>query len=104
MRVPSQLLNTELTERLFSMAHTVALDLAAINIQRGRDHGIPPYHDYRVYCNLSAAHTFEDLKNEIKNPEIREKLRRLYGSPSTSTSSQPSWWKTWFLAAAWGPP
>uniref|UniRef100_A0A9L0TF86 Lactoperoxidase n=2 Tax=Equus TaxID=9789 RepID=A0A9L0TF86_HORSE len=81
MRVPSQLLNTELTERLFSMAHTVALDLAAINIQRGRDHGIPPYHDYRVYCNLSSAHTFEDLKNEIKNPEIREKLRRLYGSP-----------------------
>lgn len=76
MRVPSQLLNTELTERLFSMAHTVALDLAAINIQRGRDHGIPPYHDYRVYCNLSSAHTFEDLKNEIKNPEIREKLRR----------------------------
>ena len=76
MRVPSQLLNTELTERLFSMAHTVALDLAAINIQRGRDHGIPPYHEYRVYCNLSSAHTFEDLKNEIKNPEIREKLRR----------------------------
>ncbi|XP_047638684.1 peroxidasin homolog isoform X3 [Phacochoerus africanus] len=81
MRVPSQLLNTELTERLFSMAHTVALDLAAINIQRGRDHGIPPYHDFRAYCNLSAAHTFEGLKNEIKNPEIREKLRRLYGSP-----------------------
>lgn len=81
MRVPSQLLNTELTERLFSMAHSVALDLAAINIQRGRDHGVPPYHEYRVYCNLSAAHTFEGLKNEIKSPEIREKLQRLYGSP-----------------------
>ncbi|PKU45032.1 hypothetical protein llap_4663 [Limosa lapponica baueri] len=81
MRVPSQLLNTELTERLFSMARTVALDLAAMNIQRGRDHGIPPYHDFRVYCNLSSAQTFEDLKNEIKNPEIREKLSRLYGSP-----------------------
>ncbi|NXU05392.1 PXDN protein, partial [Buphagus erythrorhynchus] len=72
MRVPSQLLNTELTERLFSMARTVDLDLAAMNIQRGRDHGIPPYHDFRVYCNLSSAQTFEDLKNEIKNPEIRE--------------------------------
>ncbi|XP_073530329.1 peroxidasin homolog isoform X1 [Phyllobates terribilis] len=81
MRVPSQLLNTELTEKLFSMAHTVALDLAAINIQRGRDHGIPPYHDFRVFCNLSTTHTFEDLRNEIKNPDVIEKLRRLYGSP-----------------------
>ncbi|XP_053565707.1 peroxidasin homolog isoform X2 [Bombina bombina] len=81
MRVPSQLLNTELTEKLFSMAHTVALDLAAINIQRGRDHGIPPYHDFRVYCNLSSVNNFEDLKNEIGNPDIREKLKRLYGSP-----------------------
>ncbi|XP_039204000.1 peroxidasin homolog isoform X1 [Crotalus tigris] len=81
MRVTSQLLNTELTERLFSMARAVALDLAAMNIQRGRDHGIPPYHEFRVYCNLSSAHTFEDLRNEIKDPEIREKLTRLYGSP-----------------------
>ncbi|XP_070811168.1 peroxidasin homolog [Pituophis catenifer annectens] len=81
MRVTSQLLNTELTERLFSMARAVALDLAAMNIQRGRDHGIPPYHEFRVYCNQSSTHTFEDLKNEIKNPEIREKLKRLYGSP-----------------------
>lgn len=76
MRVTSQLLNTELTERLFSMARAVALDLAAMNIQRGRDHGIPPYHEFRVYCNLSSAHTFEDLRNEIKHPEIREKLTR----------------------------
>ncbi|XP_066468473.1 peroxidasin homolog isoform X2 [Tiliqua scincoides] len=81
MRVTSQLLNTELTERLFSMARAVALDLAAMNIQRGRDHGIPPYHDFRVFCNLSSAYTFEDLKNEIKNPSIRDKLLRLYGSP-----------------------
>uniref|UniRef100_A0A8C5HXK5 Ig-like domain-containing protein n=1 Tax=Gouania willdenowi TaxID=441366 RepID=A0A8C5HXK5_GOUWI len=81
MRVSTQLLNTELTERLFSMAHAVALDLAAMNIQRGRDHGIPPYNDYRTYCNLSAAQTFDDLRNEIKNPNVREKLQRLYGTP-----------------------
>uniref|UniRef100_A0A8C4RTY0 Peroxidasin like n=1 Tax=Erpetoichthys calabaricus TaxID=27687 RepID=A0A8C4RTY0_ERPCA len=81
MRNPSQLLNLELTERLFSMAHSVALDLAAMNIQRGRDHGIPSYKDYRVFCNLSAVQTFEDLKNEIKSPDIREKLKQLYGTP-----------------------
>ncbi|XP_061599189.1 peroxidasin homolog isoform X2 [Cololabis saira] len=81
MRVSTQLLNTELTERLFSMAHAVALDLAAMNIQRGRDHGIPPYNDYRTFCNLTSAHSFEDLRNEIKNPEVRDKLQRLYGTP-----------------------
>lgn len=76
MRVSTQLLNTELTERLFSMAHAVALDLAAMNIQRGRDHGIPPYNDYRTFCNLTSAQTFDDLRNEIKNPSVREKIQR----------------------------
>uniref|UniRef100_A0A8D2IVU7 Ig-like domain-containing protein n=1 Tax=Varanus komodoensis TaxID=61221 RepID=A0A8D2IVU7_VARKO len=79
MRIPSELLNMELTEKLFSMVHSVSLDLAAINIQRGRDHGIPPYNDFRVFCNLTSAQEFDDLKNEIKNLEIREKLRSLYG-------------------------
>uniref|UniRef100_H2ZVX8 Uncharacterized protein n=1 Tax=Latimeria chalumnae TaxID=7897 RepID=H2ZVX8_LATCH len=81
MRIPSELVNVELTEKLFSMAHAVSLDLAAINIQRGRDHGIPPYNDYRVFCNLTSAQDFEDLKNEIKSPDIRDKLRNLYGTP-----------------------
>ncbi|TSM77386.1 Peroxidasin [Bagarius yarrelli] len=81
MRVTTQLLNTELTERLFSMAHAVALDLASLNIQRGRDHGIPPYNDYRVFCNLTSAQTFDDLRNEIRSPTVRENLQRLYGTP-----------------------
>ncbi|XP_059580086.1 probable oxidoreductase PXDNL isoform X4 [Alligator mississippiensis] len=81
MRVPTQLLNLELTERLFSMAHSVALDLAAMNIQRGRDHGIPPYVDYRVFCNLTSIEKFEDLQNEIKDAKVREKLKKLYGTP-----------------------
>ncbi|XP_068119933.1 peroxidasin homolog isoform X2 [Hyperolius riggenbachi] len=81
MRVPTELLNLELTEKLFAAVHSVSLDLAAINIQRGRDHGIPPYNDYRVVCNLTSAQDFEDLKNEIKNQDVREKLRSLYGTP-----------------------
>uniref|UniRef100_A0ABI7XC69 Peroxidase n=1 Tax=Felis catus TaxID=9685 RepID=A0ABI7XC69_FELCA len=81
LRVPSQLLSLELTEKLFSSARSVALDLAATNIQRGRDHGIPPYADFRVFCNLSSAERFEDLRNEIKDAGIRQKLKKLYGSP-----------------------
>ncbi|XP_039320734.2 putative oxidoreductase PXDNL isoform X2 [Saimiri boliviensis] len=80
-RAPSYLLSPELTQRLFSTAHFAAVDAAASIIQRGRDHGIPPYGDFRVFCNLTSVKTFEDLQNEIKDSEIRQKLRKLYSSP-----------------------
>jgi peroxidase len=75
------MLNTELTEHLFEVAHAVALDLAAINIQRGRDHGIPGYNAWRQFCNLGEAHTFDDLRNEIRSQSLRDSLKELYGHP-----------------------
>ncbi|XP_054169228.1 peroxidasin-like [Oppia nitens] len=77
-----QIMNNQLTEHLFELARDVALDLGAINIQRGRDHGLPSYNDWRKYCNLSLANTFDDLKNEIKNQNIRLKLKQIYGNPN----------------------
>ncbi|KAH8316805.1 hypothetical protein KR074_009084 [Drosophila pseudoananassae] len=81
LKTPDQNLNTELTEKLFQTAHAVALDLAAINIQRGRDHGMPGYNVYRKMCNLTVAQDFEDLAGEIGNAEIRQKMKELYGHP-----------------------
>ncbi|KAI8039124.1 hypothetical protein M5D96_007841, partial [Drosophila gunungcola] len=81
LKKPDQNLNTELTEKLFLTAHAVALDLAAINIQRGRDHGMPGYNVYRKLCNLTVAQDFEDLAGEISNPDIRQKMKDLYGHP-----------------------
>ncbi|XP_001354288.3 peroxidasin [Drosophila pseudoobscura] len=80
LKTPDQNLNTELTEKLFQATHAVALDLAAINIQRGRDHGIPGYNVYRKFCNLSVAEDFEDL-SDISNAGIRQKMKELYGHP-----------------------
>lgn len=80
LKTSTQNLNSELTEQLFYNAHAVALDLAAINIQRGRDHALPPYTKWREYCKMSDVNTFDDLANEISNSEVRERLKELYGS------------------------
>lgn len=80
LKTPTQNLNSELTEKLFYSSHAVALDLAAINIQRGRDHAIPAYTKWRQFCNMSDVETFEDLANEIPDKTVRNKLERLYGS------------------------
>lgn len=81
LKKPDQNLNTELTEKLFITQHAVSLDLAAMNVQRGRDHGIPGYNVYRKFCNLPEAKTFDDLANEISSDEVRAKLEKLYGHP-----------------------
>ncbi|OXU25353.1 hypothetical protein TSAR_010634 [Trichomalopsis sarcophagae] len=81
LKRPEQNLNMELTEQLFRTAHAVALDLAAMNIQRGRDHAIPPYVDWRRYCNMSRVESFDDLAGEIGDPRVRQKLKELYGHP-----------------------
>lgn len=81
LKTPSQNLNAELTEQLFTIAHAVALDLAAINIQRGRDHGLPEYNAYRAKCGLRVAETFDDLRGEISSQAVRDKLKEMYGHP-----------------------
>jgi peroxidase len=67
-KMPSvdQVMNSELTERLFQAAHTVALDLAALNIQRGRDHGLPPYTDWLRYCGRGNVTTWEELRLHVQ--------------------------------------
>lgn len=81
LKKPDQNLNTELTEQLFKSAHAVALDLAAINIQRSRDHAIPGYIEFRKFCNMTEVDSFDDLRNEITDENVRRKLQELYGHP-----------------------
>lgn len=47
-------------------------DLAAFNIQRGRDHGLPPYNDFREYCGLERYNSISEIADITD--EMRDKL------------------------------
>lgn len=63
---PSQSLDNhfteELTNHLFQDTNSsFGMDLVTINIQRGRDHGIPGYNFFRQACGLSKLTSFRQL-------------------------------------------
>ena len=52
-------------------------DLAARNIQRARDHGLPSYSTFRQFCNLSAPSSWDDKPISIKS-DVWQKLQSVY--------------------------
>jgi len=63
---------------LFGEPGKGGLDLAALNIQRGRDHGIPGYNKVREAYGLKKAERFEDISS---NDKVVAGLREAYDSP-----------------------
>lgn len=69
---------SELTNHLFQHSSLpFGLDLAAINIQRGRDHGIAPYVSWREPCGLTPIIDWRDLETVMSLDTIR-RFRTLY--------------------------
>ena len=62
---------------LFGEPLVGGFDLASLNIQRGRDHGLPDYNTVREAFGLPAVHSFADITND---PVVQASLQSLYGS------------------------
>lgn len=76
-------LNEYLNHHLFeefnkNATSTHRFSLAALNINRGRDHGIQSYNVYRTLCSGTRANSFDELTNIPK--EQRKKLKEIYKS------------------------
>ncbi|XP_040914825.1 eosinophil peroxidase [Toxotes jaculatrix] len=69
-----------LRERLFQFVQHLALDLASLNMQRGRDHGLPGYNAWRRFCGLSQPRNQAELGRVLNNSDLARKLLQLYGT------------------------
>ena len=67
----------ELRNFLFGNPGAGGLDLAALNIQRGRDHGLPSYNEMRVILGLPAAKSYAEITTDT---EVRSKLVSIYSN------------------------
>uniref|UniRef100_A0A2K6GJJ4 Thyroid peroxidase n=1 Tax=Propithecus coquereli TaxID=379532 RepID=A0A2K6GJJ4_PROCO len=81
LQVQGQLVNQELTERLFVLPNSSTLDLASINLQRGRDHGLPGYNAWRRFCGLPRLETPAHLQAAVANQSVADKIMALYRHP-----------------------
>lgn len=80
---PSQKLDIyfadDLINKLYTNGH-YGFDVLSFDVQRGRDHGLPGYNNFRAFCGLKKAKTFSGFKDVI-SPENVATLSRVYASP-----------------------
>lgn len=62
---------------LFGPPGTGGLDLGALDIQRGRDHGLPDYNNLRGNYGLTRVTSFDQISSD---PAIQARLQQLFGT------------------------
>ncbi|KAI4875193.1 hypothetical protein NFI96_000076 [Prochilodus magdalenae] len=78
----NHMLVNALREKLFAFTSHIAMDLAALNMQRSRDHALPGYNAWRSFCNLSQPQNEAQLAIVLNNTDLAKKLLALYGHPA----------------------
>jgi hypothetical protein len=81
---PSQEIDTKVVDSLRNMlitapGMTMNLDLASLNVQRGRDHGLADYNTTRAAYGLPKVTDFGQITS---NKTLQAELKSLYGSVS----------------------
>ena len=68
----------QLTERLFQGNNSHGMDLVALNVQRGRDHGLPPYLEWRKICGLPSVTNWQEMAAVVDRPNVSKEIEFLY--------------------------
>ncbi|XP_022651813.1 peroxidase-like isoform X2 [Varroa destructor] len=72
---------TEVTNHLFEKhGDGFGMDLVALNLQRGRETGVPGYNDFREYCGLPRSKSFWNLVGYMSNKTIY-RFSQIYKHP-----------------------
>ena len=80
-RRSDEFLNPIITNALFRTADNIGQDLGALNINRGRDHGLAPYLVWREFCIKYYKDEFDiDVFPEFRCQLTELHLLRTYGS------------------------
>ena len=70
-----------LRNMLFGEPGMGGMDMCAIDIQRGRDHGIPDYGAFRAHIGLETANNWSDVTS---NSELASRLESVYPNVSSA--------------------
>lgn len=69
------MINDDIRDFLFGDVGNGGFDLGALNIQRGRDHGLPSYNDIRMAYGLPRKNSFSEINSD---PEVVSRLSTMY--------------------------